>query len=155
MTPKFTEEMAWIFNVKNDNNIKGEDIYDHRMQDGFWGLHKLTGSGKRTANVASLREGDKVLFYWVGKDGQRFLGTCVLASIWRELKPDETDKRHDDWGDWPEGVDLKKESIENWKRAHSTLSIERLPFITIKQGSVIKITPEEYDRVIREHNNQR
>jgi len=125
------------------------------MQDRCWGLKERTETGKRTANVSSLQEGDKVLFYYAGKDGHCILGTCVLASGFTEAKI-----IHEEYSDWEKGVRLKKESIEKWR---TPLSIERLrgkvSFVPIGknygsylQGSVKKVDRNEYDIVIREHN---
>jgi len=154
---------CWIFNVKDDENSKygrtGNAIYNHRMQDCFWGLREVTEKGKRTANVACLKAGDRVLFYLVGKDGHCFLGTCVLASCFRKLEEKETGKFHREWLDWKEGVDLKRESIDEWREP---LIIHRLcgkvSFVPIGenygshlQGSVKKIDCNEYDIVVREH----
>ena len=95
----------WIFNVRDDESGEysrtGTEIYNHRMQDCFWGLHEFTGSGRRTANVAALNRGDVVLFYLVGKDGHCFLGTCVLASGFTKLKRERADNlTHKKFLDW-------------------------------------------------------
>jgi hypothetical protein len=73
-----------IFNVKDDRNEKyskkGIEIYEHRMHESFWGLRETTSDGRKAANIANLSEGDNVVFYLMGKEGRRFLGTCQLAS---------------------------------------------------------------------------
>ncbi len=150
---------CWIFNVRDDENGKysrtGNEIYSHRMRDYFWGLKERTETGRRTANVSSLQEGDNVLFYLAGKDGHCFLGTCVLASGLTKSRI-----IHEEYLDWEKGVRLKKESIEKWRKP---LPIERLrgkvSFVPFGknygwnlQGTVKKIDCDEHDIVIREHN---
>lgn len=154
----------WIFNVRDDESGEysrtGTEIYNHRMQDCFWGLHEFTGSGRRTANVAALNRGDVVLFYLVGKDGHCFLGTCVLASGFTKLKRERADNlTHKKFLDWDEGVHLKRDSIEKWT---NPLSIERLQgkvsflplgenYGSYLQGSVKSIRKQDFDTVVNEY----
>jgi hypothetical protein len=154
----------WIFNVRDDENAQysrsGTEIYNHRMQDCFWGLHEFTESGRRTANVAALNEGDVVLFYLAGKDGHCFLGTCVLASGFTKLRKEPVNSlTHKKFLDWDEGVHLKREGIEKWT---NSLSIEllrgKVSFLPIGenygsylQGSVKSIRKQDFDTVMREH----
>jgi hypothetical protein len=65
----------WIFTVTTHKhyNLMGEEIFNQRMQDRFWGL------GEKTPNRQYLSEGDKVVFY-IGIPQKVFGGTASLAS---------------------------------------------------------------------------
>ena len=155
----------WIFNVKDDENAqyrrKGKEIYEHRMGDRFWGLHECTEKGRKTPNVAKLKESDMVLFYLAGNDGHCFLGTSVLASSFRKLQEEEkADKLHEEWLDWPSGVDLG--SYEEWK---DPLPIECLRgkiysvppngnYGKYFQGSIKKTSASDYAIIVQEHCRQ-
>lgn len=146
----------------NKYSRKGIEIYNHRMIDRFWGIREFTSDGKRTANATKLMTGDKVLFYLAGKDGHCFLGTCVLASGFRRLGEDEAKKRtHEEYLDWNQGVDFIVKDGDKWEKP---LPIEclrgKVSFVPIRggyghylQGSITKIEPDDYDNIIREHEN--
>ena len=103
----------WIFKVADDENNgylkQGISIYTHRMSEFFWGVKGITKSGRKAANVDSLKRGDDVLFYLVGKGGYCFLGTATLSSGFRDLTPDESARiTHKEYLDWEQGVSLDK-----------------------------------------------
>ena len=116
----------WIFNVKDDKNDKyrrnGKEIYNHRMQEKFWGVQEHNSDGRNAANVCSLKIDDKVVYYLIGETGKQFLGTAVLASSFKTLEKDEIKKlTHGEYVDWNQGVHLK--DVQKWNK---TLPIERL-----------------------------
>lgn len=139
---------------KDGKNIKsGFQIYNHRMSEFFWGLEKLKKNGAKMANIANLKEGDKVVIYWAGKNGHCFLGSCVLASIHETLSPErEVAITHEAFFDWKQGVSLKKESIDNWgaKSLHFDRLRRKVSFVPL-QGSVQAITKSDYDIIVSEH----
>lgn len=153
----------WIFNVKDDKNDryhkKGIEIYRHRMKECFWGLRESTENGRIAANIGSLKRGDCVVFYLVGTEGHRFLGTCILDSGFEKLDQERSKIiTHPEYLDWEQGVLLK--DIDEWAKS---LPIERLrgkvPFVPIEgnygayfQGSIKRIKHSgDYDTIIREH----
>ena len=154
----------WIFNVKDDENGEycrtGIEIYNHRMQDCFWGLFEFTESKRRRPNIASLKKGDVVLFYFAGEDGHCFLGTSVLASGFTKLKREMVNRlTHKKYLDWDEGVHLRKESIEKWA---NPLPVEclrgKVPFLPVgenygsyMQGSIKSISERDFDTIVHEH----
>jgi hypothetical protein len=152
----------WIFNVKDDENKKfsrkGIEIYEHKMQDMFWGLKGSAKGGKRVANISKLKRGDEVVFYLAGNGGQCFLGTCVLDSSFRELNLDEIRQLvHEEYLDWRQGVFIT--DIDRWT---NPLSVERLRgkvsivprhenYGSFFQGSVKRVGKEDYEAIMREH----
>jgi len=50
------------------------ETYNFLMGKNAWGF------GKNTAHRAKIKAGDKVVFYQAGGNGQKFLGTAILAS---------------------------------------------------------------------------
>lgn len=152
----------WIFNVKDDQNEKyqkkGIAIYNHRMHENFWGLREYISNGRKAANIDSLKDGDNVVFYLIGNEGHRFLGTCILASSFKNLTKEEIAKlTHEEYLDWNQGVFLR--DVDQWNK---TLPIERLrgkvPFVPVDQnygsyfqGSVKRISKLDYDTIVQEH----
>ena len=155
----------WIFKVKNDSNEEyartGLEIFQHRMPENFWGLREHNDAGRKTPNVAHLKNGDCILFYLVGK--YCFLGTRVLKSTFRSnLTPEELKPiTHPQYLDWKTGVFLEElTSDDDWSK--KPLSIERVrgkvDFVPCDnnwgqhlRGSITKISREDFEAVIREH----
>lgn len=67
----------WIFGSKTT-----PEIFEKRISGKKWPIFK------HTPNKMKLKNGDKVIFYKAGKDGQKFIGT---ASIGSEIVPDNLD----------------------------------------------------------------
>ena len=143
----------WIFTVTThkDYNITGEEIFNQRMEDRFWGL------GERTPNRQNLSEGDKVVYY-IGVPQKVFGGTTTLASPSFKLN-DSQKKQYGHGTEFYEedyGVFLK--DIDIW---HAPKSVEglipRLEFIENKQfwgayfqGGVRQITEGDFKIIIGE-----
>jgi predicted RNA-binding protein len=144
---------CWIFTVKDDKieqeRIKGIEIYKRRMSDSFWGF-----SGK-SRNRSSLKKGDHVVFYLAGSGGQKFVGTCTLASDWYKLGVE--DKSRLDHGTFfraDYGVNLA--NVKVWPSAADIRPlVSTLAFITNKdywrshlQGSIREISEKDCKRII-------
>ncbi|MEO9276682.1 MAG: EVE domain-containing protein, partial [Nitrososphaera sp.] len=67
----------WIFGSKAT-----PEVFEKRISGKKWPIFK------HTPNKTRLKNGDKVVFYKAGKDGQKFIGT---ASIGSEIVPDNLD----------------------------------------------------------------
>jgi hypothetical protein len=116
----------WIFKVKDEEGglygRKGTDIFLHRTKEGFWGIRELDENGKREANVSKLKKGDQVIFYLVGKNTTRFIGTCELDSDFVQLDAEQTKKLvHREFIDPAQGVFIK--NVDRWAK---TLPVEML-----------------------------
>jgi hypothetical protein len=151
----------WIFKVKDDSNgrytLTGFQIFNQRMEDKAWGIKEFTENGRKTANIAYLREDDKVLFYLCGKDGYCFIGAGVLETgFGKSLKS----VFHEEYLDWKIGVLLKK--VDPWA---TWLPIEKLRgkvhfvpegknYGSYMQGSITRITEKDYNTIIKEHKLQ-
>jgi predicted RNA-binding protein with PUA-like domain len=163
MGKKYLVLNYWIFKVKEEEGglwrRNGFEIFEHRTRECFWGIREYNEKGRLEARVGELQKGDYVVFYLVGKNGSRFLGTCVLDSGFERLNPDRAKKIiHREYLDLEEGVSLKE--VDKWAKP---LSIECLrgkdsfvakggKFGSYFQGSIKRIrTKEEYDTIIREH----
>ena len=148
----------WILKVKDDSNKKftrtGLEIFKHRMNEKVWGIRERTKNGRKTANISHLEKGDKVLFYYCGNGGYSFLGTGVLEAGFSKLIELVF---HEEYLDWKEGVSLK--TVDPWA---TRLPIETLRgkvhfvptgenFGSYIQGSITRITKEDYETVIHEH----
>ena len=145
---------CWIFTVTShrDYNLTGEEIFNRRMQDRFWGL------GERTPNRQNLSEDDKVVYY-VGTPKKAFVGTVTLASPCFELN----DSQMRQYGRGIEfysenryGVLLKDIEIWHVPKPAEEL-IPHLKFIENKQfwgaylqGGVRQITEEDFRVIIGE-----
>jgi len=154
----------WVFSVSDGKTeterISGIDVYKQRMSDAFWGLKERTVDGKRTANIGKLEEGDQVVFYLAGRSGQRFLGTCSLASGSRKLRESERKKfTHGTFFQSNHGVKLANIKIWNTPTPIRSL-IETLDFIRnpevwrcYLQGSIRAISERDYEIIISTHES--
>ena len=143
----------WIFNVKGDKignkRLEGIEIYKQRMFDAFWGI------GERAHYRSALKKGDEVVFYLGGRNGQKFLGACVLASSFNKLGQQEKKKlTHPPFFKATHGVKLTGTDI--WDIPISIRPLmESLQFIRNKtdwgshlQGSIIPVSEEDFDTII-------
>jgi len=144
----------WIF-VVTDAKIgtkekKGIEIYEQRMSDAFWGL------GERTRNRTRLEKGDNVVFYLGGKEGQKFLGTCSLASKSYKVGKKERVKISHGSPFFQSNYGVKLADIEVWgvQKPIQPL-IERLGFIakpefwgTYLQGGIQAISEDDYNLIV-------
>jgi hypothetical protein len=154
----------WIFKVKDEAGglygRKGREIFDHRVQEGFWSLKEFSEDGKPESNVNLLEKGDYAVFYLVHRDGNRFLGTAKLDSSYTKLT-DEQAKTivHPDYIDSDQGVFLKE--VNRWVKP---LPVDNLcgkasfvrssgKFGFFFQGSVKKMKHlGDYEAIIREYH---
>lgn len=146
----------WIFTVRDDEyGTRGIEIYKQRMSDAFWGL------GKNVSNRAQIRDGDNVVFYLAGKGGQRFLGTCILASSYYKLSRQEKEKLDHGPSFRPNyGVRLKE--VHVWDLPESIYPlIKKLEFIedpskwgSYLQGSISRIPEVDYSTILFAHEFQ-
>jgi len=79
----------WIFTVTSHDSdgrvFSGEEVFQQRMADKFWGL------GEKTPNRKSLQKGDQVVFY-VGNPIKSFAGSASLSGPAFELSLEEQEK---------------------------------------------------------------
>ena len=153
----------WIFKVKTEEGglwrRTGQEIFNHRTKELFWGIREYSENGRLEANVKNLKKGDYAVFYLVGKGGSSFLGTCVLDSGFERLDPERAKEAvHREFLDCETGVMLKE--VNKWAKP---LPMECLrgkdsfvrrggKFGSYFQGSIKRIKhKEEYYTIIREH----
>ncbi len=153
----------WIFKVKTEEGglyrRTGQDIFNHRTKELFWGIREYDEKGRQEANAKDLKKGDRAVFYLVGKGGSTYLGTCVLDSGFEKLDAEKSKEIvHREFLDCETGVFLKE--VDRWAKP---LPMECLrgkdsfvagggKFGSYFQGSIKKIKrKEEYDTIIREH----
>jgi len=153
----------WIFKVKTEEGglwrRTGQDIFNHRTKELFWGIREYGENERLEANVRNLKKGDRAVFYLVGKGGSSFLGTCVLDSGFERLNPEKAKEIvHREFLDCETSVFLK--AVDRWAKP---LPMECLrgkdsfvagggKFGSYFQGSIKKIKhKEEYDTIIHEH----
>jgi hypothetical protein len=63
-----------IVNDQSETKSLAQDIYNHLMSESIWGF------GEHTQNLKKISEGDKLVYYLAGKNGQKFVGTARVAS---------------------------------------------------------------------------
>ncbi|HEY31543.1 MAG TPA: EVE domain-containing protein [Dehalococcoidia bacterium] len=145
----------WIFTVKGsvwgNETHTGEEIFNQRMKDQFWGL------GERTPNRQSLNEGDEVVFY-IAAPRKVFRGSANLASssfvlnnTQRQQYGHGTEFYENDYG-----VLLK--DIEIWPQPKAIEDLlPSLRFIENKefwggylQGGVRQITEDDFRTIVGE-----
>lgn len=153
----------WIFKVKTEEGglyrRTGQDIFNHRTKELFWGIREYDEKGRQETNAKNLKKGDRTVFYLVGKGGSGYLGTCVLDSDFVKLDAEKAKEIiHREFVDCETGVFLKE--VDRWTKP---LPIECLrgkdsfvegsgKFGSYFQGSIKKIKrKQEYDTIIREH----
>ncbi len=142
----------WIF-IAAPHNSESESytarqVYQHRMQDRFWGL------GARTPNRKNVRKGDRAVFY-VARPESVFAGTAVLTSDCFELNAEERSKLSHgsifftaDYGVW-------LDAIETWEKPRpmaelaSSLEFVKNPtqWWTYLQGGIRQIAQTDYVRI--------
>ncbi|MCP8316480.1 MAG: EVE domain-containing protein [archaeon] len=80
----------WIFVVvdhrTDDKIMKAIDVLKNRVKEKFWSLNKNSGNFNR------IKKDDKVIFYIGGRDGQKFVGGCTLASEPYPITPEQKKK---------------------------------------------------------------
>jgi hypothetical protein len=148
----------WIFKVRDDSNgnetLTGVKIFNHRMLDKAWGIKEFTEKGRKTPNSGKLEKNDKVLFYLCGKEGYCILGNAVLDTGFGESLKSVF---HSEYNDWVKGVRLS--IVDPWT---AYLPVENLRgkvhfvpegenFGSYIQGSITKISKEDYETVIQEN----
>ena len=151
----------WVFKVTEEVGglflRSGIEIYNHRMQDAFWGIN--LNQEKTKTKAQQLEEGDHVVFYLVAKGHlNRFLGTAVLNSKLKNLDPDEAKNVvHKEFLDYESGVLLK--SIDKWVNFVSVEDIRGKgifasgkAFSQFFEGSIKKLkNQEEFNTIIQEY----
>lgn len=132
--------------------FSGDDIFQQRMKDGFWGL------GKNTSNRTSLRKGDQVVFY-IGNPREVFAGTAILASD--ALKwpndPQEQDRLSHGKRFYRADYGVRLETIQVWSTPKSAKElVPHLRFIENKefwgtyfQGGVRQVSEQDYLAIIK------
>ena len=148
----------WILKVRDESNGKytltGMQIFKHRMGEKAWGIRELTEKGRKTPNASNLKPDDKVLFYLCGKGGKCFIGSGTLDSEIGELVKSVF---HEEFLDWITGVTFS--SVDPWSRRLPIEVLrgkvyfvpERENYGSYIQGSVTKISKEDYETILREH----
>lgn len=144
----------WIF-VVTDAKIgakekKGIEIFEQRISDAFWGI------GERTPNRTKLKKGDNVVFYLGGKEGQKFLGMCTLASAYYKLGKQEKKKLSHGTPFFRANYGVKLIDIEVWDTPRPIHPlIEILGFVqnpnvwgTYLQGGVRAISEDDYNLIV-------
>jgi len=153
----------WIFKVKDEAGglygRKGREIFDHRTQEGFWGIRAVNENGKPESNVNLLEKGDYTAFYLVHRDGNKFLGTAKIDSSFTRLSEEQAKEIvHKDFIDLDEGVRLTE--VDRWVKP---LPVENMcgkvsfvrstgKFGFFFQGSIKKMKNiGDYQAIIREY----
>lgn len=120
----------WAFIVidhrTDDKTVKAIDVLKDRVKGKFWSLNKNTGNFNR------IKKDDKVVFYVGGRDGQKFVGRCTLASEPYPLTPEQKKQIVG----YPSSLfthSVGLEDIKLWKEPLSVLDLkEELSFIKNK-----------------------
>lgn len=145
----------WIFTVTEhrDAGLTANDIFEQRMNDGFWGI------GEKTPNRKNLSKGDKVVYY-VGLPTMVFAGTCTLASSCFELSESQKKKYGHSKAFYTSDYGVLLTDIEIWSSRKSVRDlIPQLEFIENKefwfsyfQGGVRQIKEEDFRTIIGERH---
>jgi predicted RNA-binding protein len=145
----------WIFTVTGHRvggeTITAEEIFNRRMEDGFWGV------GEKTPNRRSLTRGDRVVFY-IGLPRKVFAGTAILASSCFKLN--DSQKREYGHGRqfYTAEYGVLLEEIDVWRSPkHVEEFVPKLKFIENKefwfsyfQGGIRQITEEDFKTIVGE-----
>ena len=144
---------CWIFIVTThkDYNLSGEEIFNQRMQDCFWGL------GEKTPNRKNLRGDDKVVFY-IGEPRKVFGGTATLASPSFELNESLREQYAHGKEFYTSDYGVLLKDIDIWQKPKNVDGlIHHLKFIEKKefwggyfQGGVRQIPEEDFKTIIGE-----
>ncbi|MCP8309188.1 MAG: EVE domain-containing protein [archaeon] len=143
----------WIFVVvdhrTDDKIMKAMDVLKGRVKEKFWSLNKNAGNFNR------IKKDDKVIFYMGGRDGQKFMGRCTLAS---EPYPVTPEQRKQILG-YPSSLFSHSVSLKNiklWKEPLPVVDLkEELAFIKDKdlwrkyfRRSIIPLSEEDYNVIV-------
>lgn len=153
----------WIFKVKTEEGglyrRTGQDIFNHRTKELFWGIREYGENGRLETNAKNLEKGDRSVFYLVGKGGSSYLGTSVLDSGFERLNAEKSKEIvHREFLDCETGIFLKE--VDRWVkplpikclRGKDSFVVGGGKFGSYFQGSIKKIKhKQEYDTIIREH----
>jgi predicted RNA-binding protein with PUA-like domain len=146
-------ENKWVFVVvdhrTDDKIIKAIDVLKDRVKEKFWSLNKNSGNFNR------IRKGDKVIFYMGGRDGQKLMGRCTLAS---EPYPLTSEQKKQIEG-YPSSMfshSVSLEDIKMWKEPLPIVDLkEELTFIKNKdlwgkyfRRSIIPLSDEDYNTIL-------
>ncbi|NLE06534.1 MAG: EVE domain-containing protein [Crenarchaeota archaeon] len=153
----------WIFKVEDEEGglfaKKALEIFMHRTNEGFWGIKEIGENGKRESNVDSLKKGDFALFFLIGKNINRFIGTCELDSDYIQLDEEQTKKIvHKEYIDNNQGVFIK--NVDRWSnklsvdslRTEKPLKYRNINIGTFFKGNIKKIRQaNDYTAIIKFH----
>ncbi|MGQ9469392.1 MAG: EVE domain-containing protein [Nitrososphaerales archaeon] len=143
----------WIFVVidhrTDDKIIKAIDVLKDRVKEKFWSLNKNTGNFNR------IKKDDKVIFYIGGRDGQKFMGRCTLASE-PYLVTLEQKKKIIGYPSSLFSHSVSLRDIKLWKEPLPVVDIkEELAFIKNKdlwkkyfRRSIIQLSEEDYNMIL-------
>ncbi len=146
-------ENKWVFVVvdhrTDDKIIKAIDVLKDRVKEKFWSLNKNSGNFNR------IRKGDKVIFYMGGRNGQKLMGRCTLAS---EPYPLTSEQKKQIKG-YPSSMfshSVSLEDIKMWKEPLPIVDLkEELAFIKNKdlwkkyfRRSIIPLSDEDYNTIL-------
>jgi len=150
----------WIFKVQDEAGgifaRRGIDLFEHRINEGFWSIRDYNENGKLNSKVSSLKKGDLAVFYLIDKEDSCFLGSCVLDSDCLRLDAEQTKKLvHREYLDSNQGVFLK--SMTRWARSLPVnclrgKAVNGGNFSSYFQGSFKRLKhPQDFHTIIREH----
>ncbi|MCW4005566.1 MAG: EVE domain-containing protein [Candidatus Bathyarchaeota archaeon] len=153
----------WIFKVTSETGglfgRTAQELFDHRTKEEFWPIRELSEDGKRENKIDLLRKGDKAVFYAVGKNSGRFVGTCVLASDYTRLTEEQAAQVvHKEYIDSEQGVFIEK--VDRWAKPLPADYLRRKEILAQKgtaisvrfRGYIKKLKrPEEYYALLQEH----
>ncbi|MFX0171787.1 MAG: endonuclease NucS domain-containing protein [Candidatus Hodarchaeota archaeon] len=143
----------WIFivtNKKYDNGtLTGEDIYQQRMKDSFWGI------GEKTPNRKNLSKGDNVVFY-IGAPSKIFAGQATLATPCLQMEEKDKEKYGHNNPYYTSDFGVLLEDIIIWEQPKSVIDLlPSLSFIENKQfwgtyfqGGVRQLSVEDYNTIL-------
>lgn len=151
----------WIFKVKDEAGglygRNGIEIFNHRINEKFWGIREFNEKGKRDNKVDSLEEGDYAIFYLIGKNANSFIGNCILDSGYQTLDAGLSKNLvHKEYIDYNKGVFLKE--AYKWVKHLPIDSLRSLESFNISglgayfQGNIKKLKNcYEYQAIINLH----
>ncbi len=142
----------WILVVK-DHHYSGQvipamEVLRTRIERKFWSLNS------RARNIKRIKPGDRVVFYVSSYEGKGFAGTGVIASPPHPITPEQ---RFYIFGYPSEKFDYSID-LENpvmWDNLVSPAELfGKVSFLHSERwwarfrGSIIKITEEDYDKIV-------
>lgn len=143
----------WIFvaapQANDGESYTARQIYERRMQDGFWGL------GPRTPHRKNVRQGDQIVFY-VGRPESAFAGTARLASDSFALSAEEQTRLSRGSTVFTAEFGVWLDTVATWPTSHPVASLaQSLAFIenpaqwwAYLQGGIRQITEGDYGRIV-------